>query len=229
MPVAKQVREIAGGDSPAAAELRGLLDAVDFAFLEDELPKGFDSVHHGAERVASIVRAMKDLSHPGTRNAIVTDINRALDNALCVTASTYNYFADVESDYGAIPPVVCFAGDLYQVFLNLIVNAAHAMEDRRVPNGPRGKLRIQTRVVEPHVVISISDTGGGIPDAVRDRVFDAFFTTKEIGRGTGQGLAIARTIVVERHGGTLTFDSEPGVGTTFHVAIPLAGPQQRAA
>jgi two-component system NtrC family sensor kinase len=226
---AKQVREVAARESPAHTQLRALLGGLDLAFLEEEFPKAVDSVHHGVDRVASIVRAMKELSHPGSRNAIVTDINRALDNALCVTASTYKYFADVESDYGEIPPVVCFAGDLYQVFLNLIVNAAHAMEDRRVPNGPRGKLRVTTRVVEPHVVISISDTGAGIPDSVRDRVFDAFFTTKEVGRGTGQGLAIAKTIVVDRHGGTLTFDSAPGLGTTFHIAIPLAGPQQRAA
>jgi len=135
----------------------------------------------------------------------------------------------VVCDFAEVPMVRCAEGRLSQVFLNLIVNAAHAMEDRRVPNGPRGKLRVQTRVVEPHVVISIADTGGGIPESVRDRVFDAFFTTKEVGRGTGQGLAIAKSIVVDRHGGTLTFDSEPGVGTTFHIAIPLAGPQQRAA
>ena len=116
--------------------------------------------------------------------------------------------------------VTCYAGELNQVFLNLIGNAAHAIEDR---GGPRGRLTLRSRVDGDDVVISVGDTGCGIPEAIRDRIFDVFFTTKEVGRGTGQGLAITRSIVVARHGGTLTFESEVDVGTTFHVRIPIAG------
>ena len=111
------------------------------------------------------------------------------------------------------------------MFINLIVNAAHAIEDTVGDSGERGSIAIRTRHEGEHVVVSITDTGGGIPRDVAERIFDPFFTTKDVGRGTGQGLAIARTIVVERHGGTLTFDSDPRRGTTFHVRLPVAGLQ----
>jgi signal transduction histidine kinase len=122
--------------------------------------------------------------------------------------------------------VVCHPAELGQVFLNLIVNAAHAMER---PDRKRGRLGIKTLVDGADVVISISDTGCGIPESIRERIFDPFFTTKEVGRGTGQGLAIARSIIVERHGGSLSLDSTPGAGTTFHIRVPIAGPVARAA
>jgi len=183
-------------------------------------------VHDGVTRIARIVRAMKELAHPGPREATAVDLPRALQNALDVTAAAYRYVADVETEFAAMPPVVCFGSDLNQVFLNLIVNAAHAIEDK---HEGRGRLGVRTHVEGDHAVIAISDTGAGIPEANRDRIFDAFFTTKEVGRGTGQGLAISRSIVVDRHGGTLTFDSTPGVGTTFFVKIPLAGPPRAAA
>jgi signal transduction histidine kinase len=119
--------------------------------------------------------------------------------------------------------VVCHAGDLSQVFVNLIVNASQAMAGR-----PRGQLGVRSRVDGDDVVVSISDTGGGIPDDIRDRIFDPYFTTKEVGEGTGQGLAISRSIVVDRHGGRLDFESMPGAGTTFHVRVPIAGPHTAA-
>ena len=110
-----------------------------------------------------------------------------------------------------------------QVFINLIVNAAHAIEDEVSASGGRGTIAIQTRHEGEHVLVSIRDTGGGIPADVAERIFDPFFTTKDVGRGTGQGLAIARTMVVERHGGTLSFESDPGRGSTFYVRLPVAG------
>lgn len=128
------------------------------------------------------------------------------------------------SDLGPLPPVVCHAHELGQVFLNLIVNAAHAMEN---PEHARGRLGITSKVEGTDVVFSIADSGTGIPEAIRDRIFDPFFTTKEVGRGTGQGLAIVRAIV-ERHGGSLTLESTVGVGTTFHVRLPIAGAVRRA-
>jgi two-component system NtrC family sensor kinase len=205
--------------------LSAIAHAADLDYLSQEIPGSLDSVRDGVSRIARIVRAMKELAHPGPREASAIDLTRALQNALDVTAATYRYIADVETEFTDTPPVVCFGSDLNQVFLNLIVNAAHAMEDKQCG---RGRLGVRTRVDGDQVEIAISDTGAGIAEAHRDRIFDAFFTTKEVGRGTGQGLAISRTIVVDRHGGTLTFDSELGIGTTFYVRIPIAGPRPQA-
>jgi len=212
--------------TPATRELVNRLAAIaeraDLEYLSQEIPGSLDSVRDGVARIANIVRAMKELAHPGPREASAIDLPRALQNALDVTAAAYRYIADVETEFADTPPVVCFGSDLNQVFLNLIVNAAHAMEDKQ---SGRGRLGVRTRVAGDQVEIAISDTGAGIPEAHRDRIFDAFFTTKEVGRGTGQGLAISRTIVVDRHGGSLTFDSQVGVGTTFYIRIPIAGPR----
>jgi signal transduction histidine kinase len=205
-------------------QLLAITETADLAYVAQEMTPALESVQQGVRRVAKIVRAMKELSHPGARDAIVTDINRALANALELTANQYKYVADLQTDFGELPPVACYPSDLNQVFLNLIVNAVHAMEDRP---GRRGTLGIKTRLDGNDVVVSISDTGTGIPEAIQTRIYDAFFTTKDVGRGTGQGLAIARSIVVERHGGSLGFDTDPKIGTTFHVRIPAAGPQKR--
>jgi signal transduction histidine kinase len=192
---------------------------IDLGYIRHELPGALESIEHGVARIATIVRAMKELSHPGPREATLTDLNHSLANALEVTASSYRYVADVATDFGSIPAVTCYPAELNQVFLNLIVNAAHAMEDR--PEGHRGTLGLRTRRDGDDVVVSISDTGSGIPAALHPRIFDAFFTTKEVGKGTGQGLAISRAIVVERHHGALTFETAVGVGTTFHVRLPV--------
>ena len=208
----------------AAADLK--ISAVDLDYLRGEVPRSCESAQHGTARIASIVGALKELSHPGSRDAQASDLNRALEKALEVSASSYRYFADVDKELAPLPMVVCHLAELGQVFLNLIVNAAHAME---TPERKRGRLGIKTLVDGTDVVISISDTGCGIPDAIRERIFDPFFTTKEVGRGTGQGLAIARSIIVERHGGSLSLESTPGAGTTFHIRVPIAGPTVRAA
>ena len=203
-------------------ELTRLASEADLEYLARKIPTALDGVNDGVARIARIVRALQDLSHPGPREATPVDLARALQNALDVAAPTYRHVADVETELAEMPAVVCFGTEIAQVFLNLIVNAAHAIEDQ---HAGRGVLGVRTRVEGELAVIAISDTGGGIPEANRDRIFDAFFTTKEVGRGTGQGLAISRAIVVDRHGGTLTFDSTLGAGTTFFVRIPIAGPR----
>jgi two-component system NtrC family sensor kinase len=138
--------------------------------------------------------------------------------------NTYKYIAEVETDFEDIPAIMANGGELNQVFLNLVVNAAHAIESAMADGAEPGKIVLRARQDHDDVLVSVSDTGCGIPDDVAARVFDPFFTTKEVGRGTGQGLAIARTMVVERHGGTLTFETEPGRGTTFHVRLPIGEP-----
>ena len=142
-----------------------------------------------------------------------------LEGALALTRATYANVADAVLDLAPLPPVSCHAGELGQVFVNLIVNAAHAMESLR-PR--RGKLRVSSRVAGPDVEIAISDTGCGIPVEARDKIFDSFFTTKEVGKGTGQGLAISKEVVCKHHAGTLTFLTELGAGTTFFVRLPIA-------
>jgi len=155
-----------------------------------------------------------------------------LSNALTVVRNETQDVASVETDFGALPPVVCHGAEMNQVFLNLILNAAHAIRDTMIRTGHKGRISVQTRQEGPWVAIRISDTGCGIPEAIRARVFDPFFTTKPVGEGSGQGLAIARAIVVEKHGGTLTFEPNGTQGTTFIVTLPLeaavAGPPEGA-
>jgi PAS domain S-box-containing protein len=210
-------------DADALARLDEAREIADVEYLRERLPAAFDRTADGIRRVADIVRAMRDFAHPPTADKAPQDLNAALRNTLVVATSEYKYVAELETDFGDLPPVVCNGGDINQVFLNLIVNAAHAIEESSPGNEARGAIRIRTRGEGDHVLISIADTGCGIPADVADRVFDPFFTTKEVGRGTGQGLAIARTLVVERHGGTLTFETVSGEGTTFHIRLPIDG------
>jgi two-component system, NtrC family, sensor kinase len=128
-----------------------------------------------------------------------------------------------------VPLVNCYAGEINQVVLNLIVNAAHAIGDVVKGTDKKGRIRVTTRVLDDQVEIAIADTGKGIPVEVRSRIFDPFFTTKEVGKGTGQGLAIARAVVVEKHGGTLHFETEVGQGTTFYIRLPITGPASASA
>ncbi len=160
---------------------------------------------------------MKEFSHPGKAGSAPADLNQALRTTLTVSRNEYRHLADVETDLQELPPVWCQLGDLNQVFLNLIVNAAHAIEEA---GRGKGVIRIVSRVAHGAVTISIGDNGSGMPDSIRDRIFDPFFTTKPIGKGTGQGLAIVRS-VVEQHAGEIHVDSLPGRGTTFTIRIPV--------
>ena len=210
------------GGAALAGVAEELENEIDLDYLRRELPSSADSMQRGVQRIATIVGAMRQLSHPGSEKPCKADLNRTLENALEVTSSAYRYIADVDRQLGDIPAVTCHAAELGQVFINLIINASHAMESTS-REGQRGTLRVRTAVEGAHVVVSVSDSGCGIPDAIRHKVFDAFFTTKEVGRGTGQGLAIARSIVVDRHHGKLTFDSVIGCGTTFEIRLPIDG------
>jgi signal transduction histidine kinase len=164
---------------------------------------------------------MKEFAHPDQREKSPSDLNKALQTTLTIARNEYKYVAEAEVDFGELPMVMCHISDLNQVFLNLLVNAAHAISDVKENDGDKGIIRARTRQCGNDVRIEISDTGCGIPEEIQGRVFDPFFTTKEVGRGSGQGLAIARSIVVDKHGGSLTFESEVGKGTTFIVLLPI--------
>jgi signal transduction histidine kinase len=163
---------------------------------------------------------MKEFAHPDSATKHLADLNQALRGTVEVARSETRSIAAVSLDLGALPLVPCFLGDLNQVFLNLIVNAAHAIEDTLAGQRRSGAISIRSWNDDDHVSIAVTDDGVGIPEAIRDQIFLPFFTTKQVGRGTGQGLAIARSIVVDKHGGSLSFESELGRGTTFTVRLP---------
>jgi signal transduction histidine kinase len=172
------------------------------------------------------VRAMKAFGHPGTDEMTRADLNEAIGNTLVVANNEIKYVADVETDLGDLPLLRCHLGDINQVVLNLVVNAAHAIS---AADRGRGTIRVRTRLDDAHVVIEVADTGTGVPPEIADKLFEPFFTTKEVGTGTGQGLALVRTLVTDRHGGTIDFSTEVGAGTVFTVRLPVAGGGQQPA
>ncbi len=210
------------GAGPTVAAVRASEAEIELPFLRDELPRAVDRTLDGVERVATIVPAMKQFSHPGSDELVPVDVNAIIDNTLTVARNEYKYVAEIDLELADLPDVMGDPGDLGQVFLNLLVNASHAIADHQEASGETtmGRITITTRAEDDAVVIDVADTGGGIPEAIRARVFEPFFTTKEPGRGSGQGLAIAHNQVVKKHGGRLDFDVVDGVGTTFHVWLP---------
>jgi PAS domain S-box-containing protein len=191
-------------------------------FLRVEIPKAFERMSEGVERVTNIVRAMKEFAHPDSSEQCAADINRAIQSTLIVATHVYKFIAHVHADFAELPDVVCNVGELNQVFLNLIVNAAHAIEDAG-RNIETGVIKIRTELSDDCVVIRISDNGCGIPPENLAKLYEPFFTTKEVGRGTGQGLAIARSIVVGKHGGELSVGSTVGSGSEFTLRLPIRG------
>jgi signal transduction histidine kinase len=166
---------------------------------------------------------MKEFSHPDASEKALADVNRALQNTLMIARNEYKYVATVDLQCGDVPEVVCNIGELSQVFLNLIVNSAHALADAG-RDAESGRITIKTSVVDDWVEFSFADNGCGIPPEIINKIYDPFFTTKEVGRGTGQGLAIARSIVVDKHAGRISVESMPGRGTCFTLRLPLGAP-----
>lgn len=194
---------------------------IDFDYLKEEVPLAIEQSLEGLDRIARIVRAMKEFSHPGGGEKSAVDINRALLSTVEISRNEWKYHAELETDLALdLPSVPGYAGELNQVFLNIIVNAAHATEAVR-QGQTKGRIRILTRRIGASVEIAISDNGGGIPKAIQNRVFDPFFTTKPQGKGSGQGLAIAYSVVVDKHDGSIELDSSPETGTTFSIRLPL--------
>jgi two-component system NtrC family sensor kinase len=219
----KLTASIALDGAAPCSSLTPQLAQADLIYLWEEIPKAIAQSLDGIQRIAKIVGAMKEFSHPG-QERLPTDINHAIANTITVATNEWKYVATIETDLDAsLPAVPVVPGEINQVILNIIVNAAHAIADSRGSDAARmGTIRIVTRQVRECAEIEISDDGCGMPEHVRERIFDPFFTTKAVGKGTGQGLSIAHNVIVRKHHGSITVRSEPGRGTTFTIRLPLA-------
>lgn len=191
--------------------------------LRKEMPPALKLMADGLTRIAEIVRSMKDFSHVDKDEVGQFDLNRSIQSTLVVARSQYKDVADVETQLGELPPVTCNGGQINQVLLGLIVNAAEAIGEKNKGTGERGRIVVRSRSEGEYVVLEIEDSGGGIPEDIRERVFDHFFTTKEVGQGTGQGLSVARKVIINGHNGSLDFTTELGKGTTFIMRLPIDG------
>jgi signal transduction histidine kinase len=201
-------------------ELAQLEEELDLEYLLENLPPALQRSQEGLRRVGTIVRPLKEFSHPGQELSEI-DLNHAIETTLTISVHEYKDVAEIETDLAPLPPITCYAGEINQALLNLVVNAAHAIGERGVANDSKGRICVRTRLDGAFVVISVEDNGPGIPEAIREKIFDPFFTTKEVGKGTGQGLAIARAAIHDKHGGTLSFETEVGKGTTFFMRFPI--------
>ena len=204
-------------------ELEKTIQAIDLDYLTKEIPNALHQTIDGIERVRRIVQSIKAFAHPGKEEKIAVDINQAIEDTILVARNEWKYIADLVTDLdSSLPLVTCVPGDVNQAILNVLVNAAQAISEKVAGNsGEKGRITISTRQDDPWVEIRISDTGKGIPIEIQPKIFDPFFTTKEVGKGTGQGLAITHTAVVERHQGSITFDTRVGQGTTFIIRLPI--------
>jgi PAS domain S-box-containing protein len=221
-----RVREGKTG-SEVVADVDAAAGQIDLDFLRDEVPKAIEQSLDGIGRISDIVGAMKEFSHPGPAGKVPIDINRSLSSTITISRNEWKYVADLVTDFDdSLPHVPCLQGPFNQATLNLIVNAAHAIAsaqdgDGKPPSGGKGTITVSTRRDGEWVEIRVADTGTGIPEAIRPRIFEPFFTTKEVGKGTGQGLAICRSVIVDKLGGTITFETEVERGTVFIIRLPL--------
>lgn len=213
----------------AVAELGEALDRTpgaaadgELAFLRKECPRALQHTREGLEIVSRIVRSLKHLSHPGSGSRTRVDLAAAVDDVLTLTRNEWKDVATVETRVDPeLGPLTGYPGEIRQALLNVVVNAAHAVAERHAKTGETGRIAIEAARVEDRLVLRVRDSGTGIAEADRPRVFDPFFTTKPPGRGTGQGLAIVHDAIVEKHGGALRVESQPGRGTVFHLELPL--------
>ncbi|MBC8317876.1 MAG: response regulator, partial [Desulfobulbaceae bacterium] len=206
-------------------EVEELLEEVDWEYLVEEIPQTISQSQDGIKRVTSIVRAMKEFSHPGSKDKKPVDLNHIITTTITVATNEWKYVARIETDLSPdLPSVPLLTDEMGQVILNLLVNGAQAIAAKlgENPEGEKGVLSIQSRQDGSWVEVRITDSGTGIPEEARARVFDPFFTTKKVGKGTGQGLAIAHDVVTQKHGGDLSFETEMGKGTTLIIRLPLA-------
>ncbi|MDQ1294392.1 MAG: hypothetical protein QG608_2275 [Actinomycetota bacterium] len=224
---------VAPTTAPSTADTASLvhneMSLIDLEFLRHEVPSALEQSLEGLERMTQIVRAMKDFSHPGAGRSR-TDLNRLVETTVQVSRSEWRYTADLELDLDPdLESVPCYEGEIKQALLNIVVNAAHAIQERLDggnDTGRRGKILVRTCKRQNEAEIIVRDDGIGMTDTVKERIFDPFFTTKEVGRGTGQGLTLAHRSIVGKHSGRLEVRTAPGEGSTFTILLPLAPPDE---
>ena len=200
------------------------LEEADWEYLKEEVPAAVSQAKEGTQRVTTIVRAMKEFSHPSSKEKVPSDLVRIITNTTTVCQNEWKNIADLETDFAPdLPSVPCIADEIGQVILNIMVNAAHAISDKLGDNseGKKGTIKITARTNGENAEILIQDSGSGIPEDLQKQIFDPFFTTKEVGQGSGQGLAIAHDVIANKHGGELTFETEMDKGTTFIIRLPI--------
>ncbi len=206
-----------------AAEVDRVLEEGDIAYLSEEIPHAIAQSLEGLQRIATIVAAMKEFTYPGTDAKQPVDINAVVRNIVTVSRNEWKYVADLETELDeTLPSPPGYRDKLGQVILNLIVNASHAIGDAVTARKlDKGCIVVRTAKVDGAVEIRVVDNGQGVPESIQQKIFDPFFTTKALGKGTGQGLSIARSVIVDLHQGTLTLESTPGEGATFLIRLPL--------
>ncbi len=214
-------------------EVATVADEIDLEFIQMDLPKILDSMQVGTDRICQIVLSLRNFSRTDESEFKTVDIHDGIDSTLLILQHRLRETYDrpdiqVLRDYGKLPLVECYPGQLNQVFMNILVNALDALDDAWDTSDPLGKLqvprRIQIRtavVSDDWVTVAIADNGIGMPEAVQTRIFDPFFTTKPVGKGTGLGMSISYQIITEKHGGKLSCSSTPGIGTEFTIQIPV--------
>lgn len=211
-------------DGERIAQERARMRRSKLDFLLQEIPNALDGALEGLSRISSIVRAMKEFSHPSNGIPQPVDLREIITTTVTVSRNEWKYVAEVSTDFDSnLAPVPCLRDELSQVILNLIVNSAHAIQSR-IDNSStlKGKIHIATKSYDNYAEIAVTDNGCGIPEAIHHRVFEPFFTTKPVGSGTGQGLAIAYSVVVDKHKGRIHFTSSETDGTTFVLRLPLS-------
>ena len=209
--------------SPTIRALDATMADEDIDYILEQVPEALQQSLEGIKRITQIVEAMRDFSHPELMEKKMVDINKAIRNTVIVTRNLWKYASDLETDLEeTLPGLPCQPGEINQVLLNLIANAADAITEATADASEtgKGKIRIVTRKVDSWIEIQVSDTGSGIPAAVQEKIFDPFYTTKPVGKGTGQGLAIVADVIAH-HGGTLTFETTSGKGTIFYIRLPF--------
>jgi PAS domain S-box-containing protein len=204
-------------------EAEELAGTIKLPFLLEQMPKALEQSMEGVSRVSVIVQSMKSFSHPGAGQKMPADLNKAIENTVTISRNEWKYDCDLELELDPdLPKIPCYESELNQVILNLIVNARDAVreakENKKIESG---LITVCTAMNKTHAIIKVKDNGSGIPEKIREKIFDPFFTTKEIGKGTGQGLAISHSIIVEKHRGSLYFESTADKGTTFIIKLPL--------
>ncbi len=217
-------RLITINDGSRIAEVEKLEEKYDINFLKQETPEALFRTQSGVQRISKIVSAMKKFAHPSGKEMKLSDINQGIDVTITISKNEWKYVAEIETNYDKnLPLISCYFDELNQVILNMIVNAAHAIEEKQnaLGDNEKGTIKISTLKDGDFVKIIISDTGVGISEENKYKIFDPFFTTKEVGKGTGQGLSIAYDIIVNKHFGNIDIKSEIGVGSSFIISLPI--------